>query len=57
MKMKSKLFRWIRDNWEQIWGAGTYIEGEYGMYVVVPLDLLAEHFGCSTKDIIYGEEE
>ena len=53
----NKLYKWIRTNWKQIWGHGSYLKGESGFYVVVPVDLLAEHFGCSTKDIIYGEDE
>ena len=49
----SNLYKWIRTNWGQIWGH----DRNHGFYVVVPVDVLAEHFGCSANDIIYGEEE
>lgn len=63
MSEKTNLYKWIRTNWEAIWGHGTYVcaedgrEEQKGFYVVVGLDVLAEHLGCSEKDLIYGVEE
>tara|TARA_R100000008_G_C3541379_1_gene144949 strand:- start:371 stop:547 length:177 start_codon:yes stop_codon:yes gene_type:complete len=52
------LFNWIRANWKGIWGFGHYAKGhDNGTYVVVPVWLLAEHFGCEEADIIYGLKE
>jgi len=59
----NNLYKWVRTNWKQIWGHGTYVgakdgqEAQSGFYVVIGLDVLAEHFGCSKEDIIYGVEE
>ena len=52
----NNLYKWIRQHWKQINGFGTYIEGESGMYVVVPVWLLAEHMNITKEDIFYGVE-
>jgi hypothetical protein len=52
----SKMVKWITKNWKQIWGYGSYIEGESGMYVVVPVEMICEEFGISRDELIYGPE-
>ena len=48
------VVNWIREHWPQIWGHGTYIEGESGMYVVVPVELICAEFGVTADTLIYG---
>ena len=52
----SKMVKWITKNWKQIWGYGSYIEGESGMYVVVPVEMICEEYGISRDELIYGPE-
>ena len=51
------IVNWIREHWPQIWGHGTYIKGESGMYVVVPVELICAEFGISRQELIYGDGE
>ena len=53
----SALVNWVREHWKSIWGHGTYIEGESGMYVVVPVELICAEFGISRNELIYGDDE
>ena len=50
------LLEWVREHWGQIWGYGAYIEGKDGMYVVIPVSLIAEEFSITTDQVIYGDE-
>ena len=52
----SKMVEWITKHWRQINGYGSYIEGESGMYVVVPVSMIAEEFGITVQEVIYGVE-
>tara|TARA_R100000152_G_C6774355_1_gene202070 strand:+ start:302 stop:481 length:180 start_codon:yes stop_codon:yes gene_type:complete len=51
----SALVNWITKNFHQINGYGSYIEGESGMYVVVPVKLICSEYGISRNELIYGE--
>ena len=53
----SAVVNWVREHWPQIWGHGTYIKGESGMYVVVPVELICAEFGISRQELIYGDGE
>ena len=53
----SKMAKWISKNWKSIWGHGTYLEGESGFYVVVPLDMIVEELGVSRDYLMYGVDE
>ena len=53
----SEIVKWINKHWKQINGYGSYIEGESGLYVVVPIYLIAEEFGITVDEIIYGVNE
>ena len=60
----NKLVYWIRKYRSQIIGWGTYVyaekydeEDQDGMYVVVPVKLLAEYFETTMNTILYGNEE
>ena len=50
----SEMLKWINENWKQINGYGSYIEGESGMYVVIPISLIAKEFSVTTDQVIYG---
>tara|TARA_R100001082_G_C4358680_1_gene158203 strand:- start:151 stop:336 length:186 start_codon:yes stop_codon:yes gene_type:complete len=58
----NKLLNWIQKYRSQIIGWGTYVYGETydeedqnGMYVIVPVSLLAEHFEIDNEKVLYGE--
>ena len=53
----SEMVKWINKHWRQINGYGSYIEGESGMYVVVPVSMIAKEFGITVDEVIYGVEE
>ena len=50
----SELVNWITKNYPEIWGYGTYIEGESGPYVVVPLKLIYSEFNITRDELING---
>jgi len=50
------MLEWIVKNYKQIWGYGSYIENESGLYVVIPVSLIAEEFSITTDQVIYGDE-
>ena len=51
------MLNWIKEHFSQINGYGSYIEGESGMYVVVPVTLIAEEYDISIHNIIYGSDD
>ena len=60
----NKLLNWIKKYRSQIIGWGTYVYGEKydeedqdGMYVIVPVKLLAEYFKITNDEVVYGCEE
>jgi hypothetical protein len=57
MSNMSELVNWITKHYSQIWGHGTYIEGESGMYVVVPLKLIYSEFNITRNELINGVGE
>ncbi len=53
----SEMVKWINKHWRHINGYGSYIEGESGMYVVVPVSMIAKEFGITVNEVIYGVEK
>ena len=54
---KGILLSWVLKHWSQILGSGTYVKEENpGLYVVIPVKLLAEEYGVSVEEIAYGKK-
>ena len=54
---KDILLSWVLKHWGQILGSGTYVKEENpGLYVVIPVKLLAEEYGVSMEYIMYGKD-
>jgi hypothetical protein len=60
----TKLLKWIRKYRSQIIGFGKYVYGEKygeddqeGMYLVIPVSLIAFDYGITDDEVLYGSNE
>ena len=60
----SELLKWIRKYRSQIIGFGKYVYGEKhgeddqeGMYLVIPVSLIASDYGITQDEGLYGSYE